>query len=51
MARFVVQVELRHDIDGAVKITLANADDDFREHVRKWAAVHAMPQRCAHGIV
>ena len=41
----VVQAEHRHDLDGAMKLVLENADDNFREHVKLWAAVHALPQR------
>ena len=39
------QVTSKHDIDGAMKILLDSANDNFRKHVTSWAAVHIDKRR------
>lgn len=41
-----MQVTQMHDIDGAMKILLDSANENFREHVTNWAAVHVDKRRC-----
>lgn len=45
MACDALQVVINHDIDSAMEMVLANAGEDFRQHVKKWGAVHADPER------
>lgn len=42
-----MQVVKKHDMDSAMELVLANAGEDFRQHVKKWGAVHADPERSA----